>query len=123
MQPSELYRRAIVVPLDQKTEECLRAYDVTEDANVHLVKIPDDELFILLWQLGLFEEINRRCGSLIDDYEEEMVNATEIHKVLDAIDVIASAALPDTRVRGFLRELQTLAHEALRLSRPMLFVL
>jgi len=123
MQLSELYRRGIVVPLDQESEERIRAYDVDANSNVRHLKIPSDNLFLSLWRIGLFDEINRRCGTLVDDYEEEIIDAQLVGMILDAVDAKLAAACGDANSVQFLHDLRELVREALSLSRPVLFVL
>jgi hypothetical protein len=69
MQNSALFRRGVVLPLNEEAEEGLRYNDVNESTQAEYLEISRD-LFSNLWEIGLFDEINRRCGSLIDDYEE-----------------------------------------------------
>ena len=125
MQRSELFRRGIVVPLDQWAEDCLRAGNVTEHLNVRFLHLPDDEvIFLVLWKLGLFMEINARCNSLIDDYEEDLIEPSLLHEVHAA--VAAARKLPAAQERSianFLYETDKLVGEAILRSRPMVFVL
>ena len=124
MQNSELYRRGIVLPLDMDAEDRLRANDVSATTEVRILEIPCEGLFESLWRLGLFQEINARCETMIDDYEEEIIEASSSESVIAAIDSIvrnSDALQPD--VVKFFQGLRTLAQEAYVLSRPLLFVL
>jgi hypothetical protein len=123
MQPSELFRRGIVVPLDEEAEKGLREYQVQDDINVHLLKIPDQELFESLWRIGLFRAINQRCGTLVDDYEEELVEPGSLPGILVAIDAVSDRGVTDATVLEFLAKLRALVREAVAMSRPVLFVL
>jgi len=123
MQPSALYRRGIVVPLNDDAEEKLRAYNVDSNTKVHVLSIPDQELFESLWRCGLFKEINQRCCALLDDYEEEIIEASSVAKISAAVGKVGGTALEGSKERAFLRELDTLVSKAVELSRPMLFVL
>jgi hypothetical protein len=122
MQNSELYRRGIVCPLDEVAEERLRRNDVDSATHVRLLAIPDNLMFTALCQLKLFDQINARCGTLIDDYEEEWVEASGVAAVVAAVDAVADAA-SDSRVAALLLALRSLAHEAEASSRPLLFIL
>jgi hypothetical protein len=124
MQNAELYRRGIVLPLDCDAEVSLRSNNVSETTNVRLLKIIGAEGFEALWRLGLFQEINARCATLLDDYEEEMIDPASVEVLLTIVDSISRAAVaqhPD--VVEFLEGLRDLAQQASTLSRPLLFVL
>jgi hypothetical protein len=121
MQNSELYRRGIVLPLDQGAEECLRTGDVTESTPVRCLTI-DEAFFMDLCAWGLFRRISHHIDVLIDDYEEEFVEA----ELLDEVQ----AAIQETRaqrnagdIEPFLDDLSALVTEAQSLGRPILFVL
>ncbi|MBN1852519.1 MAG: hypothetical protein JW829_07330 [Pirellulales bacterium] len=124
MQNSELFRRGIVLPLDPEAEESLRINDVNESAAFQYLEIPDQPFFETLWALGLFQTINAKSGSMIDDYEEEFVEPAAITHVLQAVDEVRSRAeSPSTETLSFLNQLYNLAQESKKLNRPILFVL
>jgi len=124
MYVSELFRRGIVLPLDEVAEASVRAYVVSETTSVRYLKIPSEELFETLWRLGLFREINARCGTLLDDYEEEMVEPARLGAILLAIDSVAKSGVArQPSVVNFLGQMRALVQEASDLSRPLLFVL
>ena len=122
MQNAELFRRGIVVPLDRNAEQSLRANNVSDATNMRYLGIPNDEIFETLWEIGLFREINSRCATLLDDYEEQMVEASSAAEILAAIESVAKNAT-QPEVAKFLEETQNLVYEASALSRPILFVL
>ena len=124
MQNAELYRRGIVLPLDDDAEKRLRANDVTQNTSIWLQEIPSQQLFETLCQLGLFQNINKRCSTLINDYEEEMVETSLVKEILAAVESVAldaEAQQPD--IVEFLGSFRALVQEACRVSRPLLFVL
>ncbi|MFO0890589.1 MAG: hypothetical protein U0790_15775 [Isosphaeraceae bacterium] len=124
MQNSELYRRGIVLPLDEDAEQAMRSNDVSETTSVRNLSIADTGAFEALWELGLFREINARCATLLDDYEEEMVEAASADGIIAAVDAVArAAAAEDPGMARFLDGLRDLARQASRSSRPLLFVL
>lgn len=124
MQVSELYRRGIVLPLDDCAVESLRRYEVDDQTRVKYVPIHTDALFLELWNLGLFKEINARCGTLIDDYEEEFLNPPQLASALAVIESIQKKSTSSNlRVNDFLKELDSVARKAYSTSRPLLFVL
>jgi hypothetical protein len=63
MQNSELFRRGVVVPLDDRAEESLRCNNVNTTTQVQYLPITNDSLFEGLWKSGLFHEIYKRCGT------------------------------------------------------------
>lgn len=123
MQNAELYRRGVVLPLDDDAEEALRSNDVDETTSVRHLKIADAGAFEALWRLGLFREINARCVTLLDDYEEEMVDAASAAGIIAAVDAVARDADEHPEMANFLEDLRDLARQASRSSRPLLFVL
>jgi hypothetical protein len=124
MQNAELFRRGIVVPLDRDAEESLRVNNVNDSTNVRYLSIANDRMFETLWEVGLFREINSRCASLLDDYEEEMVETSSAAGILAAIESVAgNAAAQQPDVVKFLEDTRILVNEASTLSRPILFVL
>lgn len=124
MQNSELFRRGVVLPLDSEAEERLRVNDVNESVAVQYLEIPDQPFFETLWALGLFQNINAKSGSMIDDYEEEFIEAAAITHVLQAVDEVrARAESPSIETLSFLNQLSSLAQESKKIKRPILFVL
>ena len=123
MQSAELYRRGIVFPLDDDAERSLRVDNVNTSTRVQVLAVPD-ELFESLWTLGLFQEINARCGTLIDEFEEEMINASSFESLLAVVDSIAGKINPqESELHEFLTKLQVLIRRASSSSRSILFVL
>ena len=91
MQNAERYRRGIVLPLDAAAEESLRRNDVRSDTNAAYLSI-ESHLFDELWRLGLFQEINARCGSLLDDYEEAFLESDVMSELTFALACVEGKA-------------------------------
>jgi len=124
MQNSELYRRGVVLPATEEAEEKLRINDVDQQTPVEYLQIKDELLFELLWELQLFETINARTGSLIDDYEEEFIEPEDVGRIREAVDeILLKEGAQCSEIRSFLRELSRLAAKAERSQRALLFVL
>lgn len=122
MQNSEIYRQGIVLPLDTQAMERLRDNDVDLSTHIRVLKVPSNKVFANLLQLKLFEEINKRCTAIIDEYEEEWIDASAVTGIAEAIDAIERIVCdPDTA--RFLSELRTMASDAGKMHRPLLFVL
>jgi hypothetical protein len=124
MQNSELFRRGVVVPLDDRAEESLRCNNVNTTTQVQYLPITNDSLFEGLWKSGLFHEIYKRCGTLIDDYEEAFVETSGMPGLTAAVEAVAEkeyGTQPD--VYSFLVALHKLTTHASGIERPVLFVL
>ena len=120
MQTSELYRRGIVLPLDDQAERSLRANDIDLSTKVHFLEIPDG-FFDSLRRHGLFDEINLRCGALLDDYEEEIIEASSLDGVLAAVDEMVGKTEEREPELEFLTQFHALIRKAISTSRPLLF--
>jgi hypothetical protein len=124
MQNSELFRRGIILPLDDRAEQSLRLNAVDATTHVQKLRIKSDTLFDSLWNIGLFHDINQRCGTLIDDYEEEFVEASDVQNLMAAIEVAVSKGDKlDSNARSFIADFQSLTIKALELNRPVVFIL
>lgn len=123
MQNPEIYRRGIVIPLDDATEQALRTNKVCESTNVRLLKIADNSEFEAIWELGLFREINARCSTLVDDFEDEVVEPEFIGEVIAAIDSLEPESKQNSKTEKLLEDLRNLAIQARRSDRPLFFVL
>jgi hypothetical protein len=124
MQNAELYRRGIVLPLDEDAEESLRTNDVTESTNVRLLRIASDALFEALWETGFFQEVNTNCSTLIGDYEEELVGESSVGGILAAVESVTRTATDlQPAVVEYLAEVKAMVQEAIDTSRPVLFIL
>jgi hypothetical protein len=111
-----------VLPLDDRAEESLRCNDVNGTTAVQVLPISTDAFFENLWKAGLFQEINKCCGSVIDDYEEEFLEAAYIPTLAETVEtLVQQTSQPD--LKSFLVDLRKLADTALALKRPILFVL
>ena len=85
MQNSELFRRGVVVPLDDDALGRIRASNVLEHTSVKYAGIADGSDFEWLWERDFFARINAETGSMLDDYEEDELR-------VDATDAVALLA-------------------------------
>lgn len=121
MQPSELWRRGVVMPLNSEAIEQISAWDVDESTAVEFLPISSDALFYELWEIELFAEINRQCGSLIDDYEEEWLRQEQLPA--SACAVVALLRQHRSGAVGeFLNQLSALISKAADTKLPLYFV-
>jgi hypothetical protein len=58
---------------------------VNQDLEVEFFEIPDQQTFDSLWSSGLFKKINKKTGSLLDDYEEDVIEYLNIDKLQEAV--------------------------------------
>jgi hypothetical protein len=123
MQNSALFRRGVVMPLDQSAEEQLRNDNVSEATQVEWIEIGSQSLFDALWNLGLFQDINHRVDSLIDDYEQEVVESDHVGEIGSAVKAALSKKRLTSELRSFLASLSALAERAKVNRRPVFFVL
>ncbi len=124
MQNAELFRRGIVVPLDQHAEDDVRNENVSDLTNVKHLSIVDDEIFYTLWTAGLFHQINMECGSLLGDYEEELIEVESVPMIITAINSVMSRLPANNKaIHRFLSDAEQLIEYAVTHSRPVLFVL
>lgn len=121
MQNTELFRRGVVLPLNDAAEELLRVNDVSEDTPVLYIEIAEESFFEELWSIGIFRRINEKTNGLIDDYEEHFVDSLE--SIIAATNETISEEILSSESRKFLLALSSLAAEAKTLNRSVLFVL
>jgi hypothetical protein len=112
MQPSELWRRGVVMALTAEAAEQIDAGNVDESTPVQFLPIPGEALFGELWGSGLFAAINRACGSLIDDYESEWLQPEQLPAAGRVVDALHRKR-PDGEVGEFLRGLSALIGRAI----------
>ena len=123
MQNSELFRRGVVLPLNEEAEELLKINEVEETTSVRYLDIEDEKGFENLWAVGIFQKINERVNGMIDDYEEHFVEASKMSGVMAAIDDVRGANKLSNDVESFMGSLVSMASEASSIERPLLFVL
>lgn len=109
MQISEKCRRGIVLPLSRSTEKEVRNYSVSERSKVEVLGLKDDHFFFKIFEL--FREINNSCSTMIDDYENELVEPEKIPKILTVIDVFL-VNNQECEINDFLEELIALLNKA-----------
>ena len=124
MKPSvtELFRRGIVVPQTQDALRELRSDDIKDQSRFKVIEFPDDEQFYRIWNAGVFQEINRTCGTMIDDYESE-----EVINDLDTLTAVLEASISKRSFldqdKRLLQQIRDLAVEANTLKTSLFFIL
>lgn len=75
MQPSALWRQAVVLPLTDEAMQQIAQGDVTARTEVVVLPIND---FGLLCQCELFQMLNLACGTAIGDYESAWIETDRL---------------------------------------------
>ena len=76
MQLSQVFRMGIVIPLTDETNSQFKNGDINDCVDVKLLMLTQNE-FDLIWETGLFEEINSLLHKSISEYEEECIDSLE----------------------------------------------
>ena len=122
MQLPTIFRQGIISPLDDETESQFRSWSLSGLSMVMFLPIEGSDLSGELWDSGLFEAINTAAGSLIDEYEEELLEPGQLSLAVSAVECrISEQSSPEIRV--FYERLLRMLHEARAAGRPVLFVL
>jgi len=123
MQMTQLFRRGVVVPLNDDAENALYNGEVDETTQVHFVEIDSEADFITLWQTGVFKKINETTGSMLDDYEEDIISIEMIPRVRQLANFFAKNQIGATTGAWFFPALVEACDIAERLDKPIFFIL
>jgi hypothetical protein len=123
MQNSELFRRGVVVPLDDEALGRIRANDVAGDTRVEYAEIANESDFEWLWARDFFARINAETGSTLDDHEEDELDPSTAGAVaLLALEFEKQRHAPAS-IQQFCRKLGDACSVATATGYPMFFVL
>ena len=86
-------------------------------------ELPNEEVFEGLWEKGLFESINDRLGTMIDDYEEEKVEAQSLPSLRMVVTKFEKTAKVDSLEMKAVSELLRLCDIAIENNRSLFFIL
>ena len=120
MQLSQLFRRGIVLPLDDDSARQLSEFAVHSPVRVEWLPILGDEQFTEIWETGVLQRINQNCGTSISDYEETVIPTSKIQY---AIKAIRSASETNASASQFFGLLDLLLSDAMVMNRSVYFVL
>lgn len=121
-QLSEIWRRGIVLPLTIEKAKEMATFYVSTGSDVQYLSIENDVFFYRLWQTGIFEELNKRCNVLIDDFEEEDLQPEYLKEALSIITKYRSL-VKDSQIYKFLRLFESLVKRGISLGFPVYFIL
>ena len=76
-------KRYLTVPKNKNGEN---EYDsgIESSSNLKVFELPESE-FETLMHSGIFRDVNIECGTLIDDYESEIITKDKVGKCLNII--------------------------------------
>lgn len=120
MQPSEIWRRGVVMPHTSEVAQQINDWDIDESAAVDYLPIADETLFLRLWDIGLFATINKTCATLIDDYESEWLAPDHFPAAAIVVERLLKNN-SDGDVGDFLRRLLVLIDRATKAKLPLYF--
>lgn len=123
MQLSELYRRGVVVPLDQVAAAQLRAGAVESSARVDYAELASESDFAWLWTQGFFARIGEHAGLELSDYEEQELPPAAAPFVADVAAELARRADAPVGAQSFLAKLASTCRLAANERQPLFFVL
>jgi len=123
MNNTELFRRGVVVPLNSDVEKSLFNNDVSEGILVKQYIYPDDTAFYSLYNYDFFDYINNEIGTMLDDYEEEVVNANNLPLLIGAINDFLKSKHIDGETIGFVKRILEICYYANDNHRPIFFFL
>lgn len=122
MTASEFFRRGVIAPLSQSAAKAMRDDLVDSMNEFDYVPIEDDQQFERLWQSGHFQEINKSCGLLIDDYEEETAPPATLVDVVKFLNQASLDQAMDKVDREAFAKIATLAISAEARKMPIKFI-
>ncbi len=121
MQPTELWRRGVVLPHNPEVAQRINDWDVDESVAVEYLAITDGALFSQLWDIGLFAAINEACGTRIDDYEAEWLLPAHFPTATIIVERLLKNHC-NRELGDFLRRLSGLIGRAAEARMPLYFV-
>ena len=122
MQVTELFRRGIVVPLTDRSAEQLSRMWVDDFATVEFLPIVDQSLFDEIWQANVFQSLNSACSTLIDDYEEAVLQPDVLERAISTLSA-SQRSVKEPAVELFVESLIAICRSAQEKHRPVYFVL
>lgn len=123
MQVSELFRRGIVVPLDEEAARQLRAGAVEPVARVDYAELASESDFAWLWTQGFFARISEHAGVELADYEERELDSSLAPFVAEVAAELASRTEVPAGAQDFLVKLGSTCRLAAEGRRPLFVVL
>ena len=96
--------RNIVSPIS-KAADLAYDFDLASMEDLKVLELPD-ETFQYLWSCGFFSRIDERCGTLIDDFEDERLESEQLLEAVNVIDEYLKDGNLNREVLNFLSRLR-----------------
>lgn len=123
MQIAEKFRRAVLVPLDERAHHALSIQEVDDSILVWELRIGTQTEFETIWASGILQAINNKAGTLIDDYEETEIPVDLIPVLTSVVHSYAARRARDQPSADFISSLLQGCDIAQRNRMPMYFIL
>ncbi len=121
MQLTEYCRRGIFSPCNQVAEDQLRSRYPDDPLLVNFISLNNDDDFYGLWDLKVFHKINGLCDSMIDDYEEEVIEPDKLYLIVRLIDQeYQNVSSPSLKI--FFKSFRELLEKAIANQKPVFFI-
>lgn len=112
------YRRALIRPLDELTEDVVREGDVPEPGDLEVCRIPDE---LYERHFALFNDLDRVCGVGGDDHTVEEVEVDRLDRLIGVLRTYPCR--DDPALADLLDRMWGLCDRARRAGRSVFFVL
>jgi hypothetical protein len=121
MQPSEFFRRSIVLPKSKAARMILEVGQFNPSLAEEYQTICIGPEFDIIWGSGLFSDINNACSSHISDYEDDDINYDRLPAIVNLLDQkYARPSMPI--LYRFCRRLKNLCLEGIENQMPLYFI-
>ncbi|KAB2917580.1 MAG: hypothetical protein F9K23_04145 [Bacteroidetes bacterium] len=119
---SELFRMGVVIPLTDEAEEDIVINDIKGEDEYRYIEIKAEDFFTL-YQSGFFRTINDELDTLIDEYNDEIIDHSKAKVIIKLIEKYSAKRYLSVGEKEFLDNLKELCLQASQLNRPLFFVL
>lgn len=110
------------MPLDDHSENLMRQQYFDKDSKFEKLLLDDySNLFDKLWDSGIIEKINTETGSLIDDYETEFIEMTQLDSISSIIGNL-NLSKQDIDFQDFISQFKSLVDKAKISKRPLCLI-
>ncbi len=109
--------KLITVPKDADAQRLLDYDRCPAEQLIELV-LHDDQRFDRLWNTGVFEKLNMKTGSMIDDFEEDHIKG--LYNLKSGLEVVTAVTQKNPEVSE-LSVLENLFNEAIQRKTGVFF--
>ena len=115
------FQRGIVVPLDDAAESVMETGQLDRIASTIYFSFVDDSLFLLVSRSGLFGDLNRACGTQIEDSRNECITSEKLDAAITATRDLIEIVIDDD-TRWILEQILGVFADAKRLGKSAHFI-